>query len=63
MSHLKNPGSIKRESIILTDPVTSNSFNSDEISQANLEDEIANLIVNNNSSESSKNDFDMQKSI
>ena len=51
----------KRESIILTNPVTSNSFNSDEISQANLEDEIADLIVNNNSSESSKNDLDMQK--
>ena len=51
----------KRETIILTNPVSSNSFNSDEISQANLEDEIADLIVNKNSSESSKNDLDMQK--
>ena len=37
---LKNPKfNPKRESIILTDPVTSNSFNSDEVSQSNLEDE------------------------
>ena len=63
MSHLKKAKvQPKREPIILQiqfPPILLTMM----VSQANIEEKMADQIVNNNSSESSKNDLDMQKPI